>query len=72
MATTRTPPRSGLRLADLKRRQPDAPRLLNAKVPAHIAEAIAGIATRVGASKTEVFVALVNAGLDQLKHRTRR
>jgi hypothetical protein len=45
--------------------------MLNAKVPAHIAEAIAEIATRVGASKTEVFVALINTGLDRLKHRTR-
>lgn len=71
MAATRTPPRSGLRLADLKQRQPDAKRLLNAKVPAHIAEAIATIATRVGASKTEVFVALINTGLDALQRRKR-
>ena len=72
MARVRTPPRSGLRLADLKQRQPDAKRLLNVKVPAHIAESIAAIATRVGASKTEVFVALINTGLERLKRRTRK
>lgn len=68
MPPTRTPPRSNLRLADLKRRTPSASRLLNAKLPAHLVEAIA---TRVGASKTDVFVALINTGLDRLKRRTR-
>lgn len=69
--TARTAPRSGLRLADLKQRQPDAKRLLNVKVPAYLAESIAEIATRVDASKTEVFVALINAGLDAVKRRKR-
>ena len=72
MAFTRTAPRSNLRLDDLKQRQPNARRtLLNVKVPAHIVEGIAEIATRVGASKTEVITALLNTGFDAVNRRKR-
>jgi hypothetical protein len=67
--TTRTAPRSALRLTDLKHRQHDARRLLNVKIPADVADGIAAIATRVGASKTEVVVALLDAGLDVMRRR---
>lgn len=62
--TPRTPPRSHLRLADLKQRRPTASKLLNVKIPASIAVAIADLAEQLGASKTEVVVALLSAGLD--------
>ncbi|MFI5396625.1 MAG: hypothetical protein ACHQ9S_13915 [Candidatus Binatia bacterium] len=57
--------RSTLRLADLKQPQPARSRLINMKIPAHQADAIAQLATRLGASKTEVVIALLTAGLEQ-------
>ena len=66
------PPRGNLRLADLKQRTPEASRLLDVILPGPIIERIDDIATRVGASKTEVFVALLNVGLDALNGRKRK
>jgi GH24 family phage-related lysozyme (muramidase) len=56
--------RSTLRIADLKQRQPTGFRLVNVKIPAHQADAIAQLAKRLGTSKTEVVIALLNAGLE--------
>ena len=56
--------RSELRIADLKGRMPSATRLMNVKLPAHLSDAIDRIAKRLGASKTEVVVALLNEGLN--------
>jgi hypothetical protein len=64
---TRTPPRSNLRLTDLKQREPEGGCLINAKVPAHVADAITEIAAHVGTTKTDVVVALLNTGLDVMK-----
>jgi hypothetical protein len=57
--------RSNLRIADLKRRQPTSRRLINVKIPAHQADAIAQLADQLGTSKTEVIVALLNTGLEK-------
>ncbi len=70
--TTRTEPRSSLRLTDLKQRQPVASRLMNVKVPGQLADAITEIATHLGTSKTMVVVALLNTGLDVMKRRKRK
>ena len=73
MANIRTPDRGNLRIADLKQRTPSASRLMNVKVPSSIADRVAEIATRTGANKTEVIVALLNAGLDAAKgHKQKR
>ncbi|MFI5394542.1 MAG: hypothetical protein ACHQ9S_03325 [Candidatus Binatia bacterium] len=56
--------RSNLRIADLKRRQPSSRRLINVKIPAHQADAVARLADQLGTSKTEVIVALLNTGLE--------
>jgi hypothetical protein len=69
--TRRTPPRSHLRLADLKQRRPVPFRLLNVKVPSHIADAIDRLAQRLHASKTETVTALLTAALTA-SGRTRR
>lgn len=69
--TTRTPPRSGLRLAELKQRRPGATKMLNVKVPADIAERVEVIAAHVGATRTEVIVALLNTALEAAQRRTR-
>lgn len=50
--------RSGLRLADLKARQPMAARLMNVKIPMDVAGTIDLVAATVGASKTEAVIAL--------------
>lgn len=71
MAPTHTAPRGHLRLADLKQRQHVATRMMNTKIPAYVAERIDKIATHIGATKTEVVVALLEAGLDAAKRRTR-
>lgn len=55
--------RSQLRIADLKRRDPVPARLMSIKVPASIAGAIDRLAKDLGASKTDVVVALLNEGL---------
>lgn len=56
--------RSQLRIADLKQRRPSGSRMMNVKVPSHQAQAIARLATELLASKTEIVVALLNAGLE--------
>jgi GH24 family phage-related lysozyme (muramidase) len=56
--------RSNLRIADLKQRQPTSRRLINVRIPAHQADAIARLADQLGTSKSEVIVALLNAGLE--------
>ncbi len=57
--------RSELRIADLKRRAPAATRLINVKIPANLGAAIDQLAKELDASKTEVVIALLNAGLDR-------
>jgi hypothetical protein len=59
----RTHSRSDLRLADLKKRHPGGDRLMNVKLPAQLADAIAELADALNASKTDVIVALLNEGL---------
>ncbi len=56
--------RSGLRIADLKRRPVSSSRLMNVKIPAGLSDAIDNLAREFGTSKTEVVVALLNTGLD--------
>ena len=58
------PSRSALRLADLKARSPVSSRLMNVKIPAHLAEAIDKLARALNVSKTAVVVALLNEGLN--------
>ena len=57
--------RSNLRIADLKRRQPAATRLMNVKVPGQILEAIDRMAQELDTTKTAVVIALLEAGLEQ-------
>ena len=59
--------RSRLRIADLKRGTPNASRVMNMRIPAHIAEAIDQLAKRLGASKAAVALALLNEGLDVVR-----
>lgn len=56
--------RGTLRLADLKNRERSTSRLMNVKIPAYVSDAIEKVASDLGASKTEVVVALLNEGLD--------
>ena len=56
--------RSNLRLRDLKDRKPTASRLMNVKIPAYLSDAIQKVAEDLGASKTEVVIALLNEGLE--------
>jgi len=55
--------RPDIRLSDLQTRTPDDGILMNVRVPARIANAIDHISELLGASKREVFVALINEGL---------
>lgn len=64
--------RSTLRIADLKRRQPTGLRPINLKIPAHQWNEIARLARQFGATKTEIVIALLNAGLDRWRSRRRR
>ena len=57
--------RSELRLSDLKSREHVSARLLNIKIPSTVDEQITAIAEQLGASKTEVVIALLNEGLAQ-------
>lgn len=57
--------REQLRIADLKQRQPRNTRLMNVKVPEHVHEAISTFARQLGTSKTEIVLALLNAGLER-------
>ncbi len=56
--------RSELRLSDLKKRERTSSRLMNVKIPAYVSDAIQKVASDLGASKTEVVIALLNEGLD--------
>ena len=56
--------RSDLRLTDLRRRDKGASRLMNVKIPTALSDAIQRVAKDLGASKTEVVIALLNEGLD--------
>ena len=61
----RTGDRSNLRITDLKARKPTTTRLINVKIPGHIVEAINRLAEELGTTKTEVIIALLEAGLEQ-------
>jgi hypothetical protein len=52
-----------LRLQDLKERERTSSRLMNVKVPADVSDAIQRVARALGASKTDVVIALLNEGL---------
>jgi hypothetical protein len=56
--------RSELRLSDLKNRERSSSRLMNVKIPAYVSDAIQQVASDLGASKTEVVIALLNEGLE--------
>lgn len=56
--------RSDLRLTDLQRRGKGTSKLMNVKIPAHVSDAIQRVAKDLGASKTNVVIALLNEGLD--------
>ena len=56
--------RGELRLSDLKNRDRTPSKLMNVKIPLYVSEAIQRVATDLGASKTEVVVALLNEGLE--------
>ena len=57
--------RSDLRLTDLKRRERAVSKLMNVKIPAHVSDAIQRVTRALGASKTDVVIALLNEGLDR-------
>ncbi len=57
--------RGQLRIADLKQRQPRNTRLMNVKTPEHVHDAITALAKKLGTSKTEIVLALLNTGLEQ-------
>jgi len=57
--------RSDLRLTDLKRRERSVSKLMNVKIPARLSQAIHRVARALGASKTDVVIALLNEGLDR-------
>jgi hypothetical protein len=56
--------RSDLRLMDLRRRDKASSKLMNVKIPTHVSDAIQRVAKDLGASKTDVVIALLNEGLD--------
>jgi len=56
--------RSDLRLNDLEKRDKGTSKLMNVKIPTDVSEAIQRVAKDLGASKTEVVIALLNEGLD--------
>jgi len=60
--------RADLRLNDLRGRERSASKLMNVKIPAHVSDAIQKVARDLGASKTEVVIALLNEGLDVSAH----
>ena len=57
--------RADLRLTDLRRRDKGTSKLMNVKIPSHVSDAIQKVARDLGASKTEVVIALLNEGLDR-------
>ena len=56
--------RSDLRLMDLRSRDKTISKLMNVKIPTDVSDAIQRVARALGASKTEVVIALLNEGLD--------
>lgn len=56
--------RADLRLKDLRGREKSPSKLMNVKIPANVSDAIQNVAKQLGASKTEVVIALLNEGLD--------
>ena len=56
--------RADLRLSDLRKRDKSTSKLMNVKIPSHISDAIQRVARDLGASKTEVVIALLNEGLE--------
>lgn len=66
MIPSRTSPRAGLRIADLKDRGPATTvALKNTKVPAIVADQIEAVARDLGCTKTDAIVALLNEGLER-------
>lgn len=59
--------RSDLRLTDLRRPARPASKLMNVRIPVHVSEAIHRVARALGASKTDVVIALLNEGLERSK-----
>ncbi len=57
--------RSDLRLTDLRRLTQPVSKLMNVKIPAHVSDAIHRVADSLGASITNVVIALLNEGLDR-------
>jgi hypothetical protein len=57
--------RRELRIADSKRRSPAA-RLMNVKIPVRVSDAIARLAKEFGATKTEIVLVLLKAGLEKV------
>ena len=66
------PSRSELRIADLKTQPRVMTRLMNVKVPTKVFADIERIAKQLNVSKTEVVIALLNAGLDVANTKLRR
>ncbi len=56
--------RADLRLKDLGKSDKAVSKLMNVKIPTEVSDAIHKVAKEVGASKTEVVIALLNEGLD--------
>jgi hypothetical protein len=56
--------RSDIRLTDLRQGDKAQSKLMNVRIPAHVSAAIHHVAKRLGVSKTEVVVALLNEGLE--------
>jgi hypothetical protein len=54
------------------RREPTPWRLMNVKIPAHQSDAIARLARQFGASKTEIVLVLLKAGLEAVDRLRRR
>ncbi len=67
----RTTNRQNLRLGDLMKREAAPSRLMNVKLPGATLDAIESLAKSTGASKTEVVIALLNEGLEALRHMKR-
>ena len=56
--------RSQLRIAHLKSRTPERSMMMNVKIPVSLNAELHQIADSLGASKTEVVLALLNEGLE--------
>jgi hypothetical protein len=57
--------RSDLRIADLRRRDSSASKLMNVKIPTSLSDAIDRMVNDLGVPKTDVVIALLNEGLDR-------